>query len=410
MFKLRKPFFVILLIICLNSINLFGQKRELFYENYNIDTAKIGVLYLNLDNVNFFINNEFASEKTISYTLPGYKLIPKLSFAVYDNILLEAGVSFLHYWGTNKYPMYSYLGISNWESNKYQNFYHFLPFFRAKANFGDNFHIVFGNLYNNRNHNLITPLYNPEFSFSSDEEMGVQTLFNSKYFDSDIWLNWQSFIFKNDYHQEVFTFGASTKTKLPIKNKNISFYLPIQFLAQHKGGGLDTNYNKNQLIENLAFGLGLSFCPKRILDKISFDVSYINSFQNSIEEIPFQKGYGLYHNLSIEKQNFNLRFAYWIGKDFFSIYGSEHFFNYSTTTKGMIFNDINLLHTHFGYLLTSKNRYLIGLDVDLYYYMPFDGCREGYGYIKSSDYVDFSFGIYLKINPEFRLKNIKNTN
>lgn len=409
MVNIKKVIIVLFFIVFLSSIYSFGQKKELFYEDYKIDSNKTGILYFNLDNVNFFINNEFASEKTISYTLPGYRLTPKLSLALYDNILIEAGIIFLHYWGADKYPMYSYMGIPNWSSNKYQYFFHFLPYFRAKASLKENLHIVFGNLYNNKNHNLIEPINNPEYRFCSDEEMGVQILYNSKYFEVDTWLDWQSFIFKNDKHQEMFSFGVATKTNILSINDKLSFYIPLQFIIQHRGGGLDSVYDDNQSINNFAFGGGLSYSPKNFIDKVNLDFSCITSYQNSIESIPFKKGYGIYPKLSIEKQDFNLGLAYWFGKDFFSIYGSEHFFNYSTTTKDMVFDEISLIHAHLGYLLSSKRKYLIGFDFDVYYYMPFEGYREGYGDIYSSDYADFSFGIYLRINPEFKLRNLRNT-
>lgn len=71
----------------------------------------------------------------------------------------------------------------------------------------DHVNIVLGNIYGASNHNLIEPLYNPELNLTCDPEAGLQLLYDSKAFDLDVWVNWQSFIFREDVHQEAFTVG-----------------------------------------------------------------------------------------------------------------------------------------------------------------------------------------------------------
>ena len=186
--------YIIISFILLIPFSSFGQVNEMVYENPNIDSLESKNLYLVVDNLNFFKNNEFSSVKTRGYTLPGFRINPKLSLVLDNNILIEAGISLLKYWGgANTYPCYSYMDIPAWNSNDYQKGFHFLPYFRAQIMLKENLNIVFGNLYINNSHNLIYPLYNPELYLSSDPETGVQLLYDNKYFKSDLWINWQSF-------------------------------------------------------------------------------------------------------------------------------------------------------------------------------------------------------------------------
>ena len=146
MIKRIKPILILnLMIFCLaTSVN--GQNNTLSSQNPKIDTNDLNVLFLKVDNLNFFKDNEFKAEKVSGYTLPGFRLSPKLSLALHKNILLEAGVHLLNYWGANKYPCYSYLDISSWQGEQYQKGVHFLPLFRAQVSLKDNLHLVFGNL------------------------------------------------------------------------------------------------------------------------------------------------------------------------------------------------------------------------------------------------------------------------
>ncbi len=403
--KKRTNSLLLFISILFLSYNTIGQVNGMFYQNPKIDSNDIKKLYLVVDNLNFFQDNEFASEKIKGYTLPGFRLNPNLSYILDKNILLEVGFSLLHYWGANSYPCYSYSDISLWNSNDYQKGFHLLPFFRAQISLKDNLQLVFGNLYVNNNHNLILPLYNTELNLSSDPEAGIQLLYDSKYFASDLWVNWQSFIFRNDTHQEVFTFGLSTKTNLINPENKFQLYIPIQFLAQHKGGELDTlSPDLLQTWTNFAGGIGANYRVDKFIDYISFELFYSGFVQNVGKNSHFDNGYGIYPKLSVGAKDFKLNLSYWVSKDFMSIFGSPHFINISTATENMVFNKIRIIYSQLEYCYKKNKNYSLGFELNCIYYLPFTGYRKGYGDIISSDYADFSFGIYLKLNPRFKIK------
>ena len=82
-------------------------------------------------------------------------------------------------------------------------------------------------------------------------------LYDSRRFDLDVWVNWESFIFREDTHQEAFTVGLSGRYKLNDPDARFHFYAPVQGLAQHRGGEIDTIFtNSVQTLMNGAVGVG----------------------------------------------------------------------------------------------------------------------------------------------------------
>lgn len=114
----------------LQSQNLLEE--SLFTDKYTIGSDSKGVLALSIDNQSFFRNDEFDRNIVDGYTLPGFRLNPRLIFYPTSFVKLEAGLSLLKYWGTQKYPNVAYRGIADWKPDDYQWGFHLLPFFRAQ--------------------------------------------------------------------------------------------------------------------------------------------------------------------------------------------------------------------------------------------------------------------------------------
>lgn len=408
MIERRKPFIILIIIFFCLSSSIYGQNNVLFSQNPKIDSNEAKKLYLVVDNLNFFKDDEFKGEKVSGYTLPGFRLSPKLSFALNEKVLFEVGVHMLHYWGANKYPCYSYLDIANWEGGQYQEGLHFLPLLRAQISLRDNLQLVFGNLYVSNNHNLILPLYNTELNLSSDPESGLQILYDSKYFKSDLWINWQSFIFRNDNHQEVFAFGLSTKTNILNPDNKFQLCIPLQFIVQHRGGELDTQDNYMRTMFNFAGGIGIKYRLNKFIDYISLESYYAGFKSVNINcPTPFKKGYGIYNKLSLGVKGINFNFSHWVSEDFISIYGSPHFGNLSTNTPDLIFDKMQMLLLQMDYSYRIYKDVTIGFEGNLIYYFPFKGDRIGYPKVIRDKLMNFSFGLYLKLNPKFKLYSFR---
>ena len=229
------------LLFCLAEISFVPALRaqipdRVFKTDYQIDPEKRGELSVEIDNLSFFKDDEYTGSFMKGYTLPGLWLQAKAVYYPLGMLKLEAGVHLQRFWGANRYPNMAYQDIAHWKGEQYQKGFHALPWFRAQVALSDHVNIVLGDLYGAANHNLIEPLYNPELNMVADPEMGLQLLYNSRRLDLDVWVNWESFIFREDVHQEAFTVGLSTRFKLNDPDSRFHFYIPAQALAQHRGG------------------------------------------------------------------------------------------------------------------------------------------------------------------------------
>lgn len=72
MIKRIKPILILNFIIFCFVTSLKGQNNSLFTQNPKIDTNDLNILYLKVNNLNFFKDNEFKAEKVSGYTLPWF--------------------------------------------------------------------------------------------------------------------------------------------------------------------------------------------------------------------------------------------------------------------------------------------------------------------------------------------------
>lgn len=373
--------------------------------DYRIYPEEVKQLSFELDNISFFKNNEFDGSMLKGYTLPGLWVQPKFVFCPTDNIRLEAGAHLLLYSGAYQYPCFSYADIANWKGAQYQRGAHVLPYFRAQLALG-NVHFVLGNLYGGANHRLIDPLYNPELNLTADPESGIQVLYNSKHFDLDVWANWQSFIFRSDTHQEEFTFGVSSRVKFNEESSPVHCYMPVQILAQHRGGELDTiTTNSVQTLMNGAVGLGLTWnVNRRVLKRVNVEFDAAGYYQQAGKLWPFEKGFGLYGSAFVDLKDFRVKAGYWQCDNFVSMFGIPYFGAVAVAEKGATFDKPQTLYGSVEYSRTFGRHYAIGLKADVYQYYPGMMKRADGTTSKPGTLTGFSVGAYIRLNPSFLIK------
>lgn len=399
------------LLFCLAGTSfiytLYAQIPDrVFKTDFRIDPEKKGELSVEFDNLSFFKDDEYTGSFMKGYTLPGLWLQAKAVYYPLEMLKLEAGVHLQRFWGANRYPNMAYQDIAHWKGDQYQKGFHALPWFRAQVALSDHVNIVLGDLYGAANHNLIEPLYNPELNMVADPEMGLQLLYNSCRFDLDVWVNWESFIFREDIHQEAFTVGLSTRFKFNDPDSRFHFYAPLQVLAQHRGGEIDTILtNSVQTLMNGAVGIGGVWnTGHKIFKSVNVELDVAGYYQQAGKLWPFDNGYGVYARASADIYDFRVKTSYWRCHQFISMFGSPFYGAVSTSDEGLTFDDPSCVYFGLEYLRELAKGFSLGIDLDIYEHLPvvFRGTEQN-GY-KSFAKTSFSAGIYLRVTPSFLIK------
>lgn len=395
--------------ISINSVLCAQISDKVYKTDYRIIPERKGELLVEIDNISFFKDDEYTGNFLKGYTLPGFWLQAKAVYYPLENLKMEAGVHFLRFWGADRYPNMAYLDIANWKGNSYSKGVHVLPWFRAQVALSDHINIVLGDLYGGANHNLIEPLYNPELNMIADPEMGLQLLYNSSHFDLDMWVNWESFIFREDLHQEAFTVGLSSRYKLNDPTSRFHFYAPLQLLAQHRGGEIDTITTRSvQTLMNGAIGVGTIWnTGYSLLKNVNLEVDVAGYYQQAGDLWPLDNGYALYTRVSADISDFRVKASYWKCYDFVSMFGNPFYGAVSTCEAGTVFDNPSMAYVGVEYARVLAKGFSLGIDVDVYTHLPVTIQKIGQENIKTSSKTSFSAGIYLRINPSFLIKRFE---
>lgn len=380
-----------------------------FQMNTKFDEDKEGDLCFEIDNLNFFRNNEYAGKVQHGYSLPGLWIQPKLVYYPLHNLKLELGLHGLIYHGAQEYPNAIYRDIPRWEENGYQYGVHLLPFLRAHMVFTDYLSLVVGNIYGGSNHGLIAPLYNPEMNLSADPETGLQILLDTKPFRADVWLNWESFIFREDTHQEVFTVGLSSELRFNNPDSRFHFFMPVQGVIQHLGGEIDTiTVNSISSMANGSVGLGAQWnVNQKGLKDIRLATHFAGYTQLAGELWPKDSGYGSYTELSANIHDFHVKTGYWWNSDYISILGNPFFGALSLIEENGVYKNPHMFLLGAQYTKSFGKGYSLGVDLNIFHRFsdtlsdPINGSQS----VGAS--TSFAFGVYFRANPSFLLKKFK---
>ncbi len=409
----------ILALILLPAQESHAQAFETLYtEDTSIDSIPVGSLRAEVDALAFFHDNEYDSNIQKGYSLPGVRITPHLAFNPHRQINIEAGVSMLIFNGANKYPCYAYHDIATWKGNQYQRGAHFLPWVRLQASF-KHLDVVLGNIYGGSQHGLSAPLYNAEQNLSTDPEMGVQILTRRPHFQSDTWLNWQSYIYELDSHQEAFTVGESARIIWGKTDEAKSWrcFTPIQLTIQHRGGEQDTTAMGVQTLSNASIGLGIEGTPAlRHWDHLTAQTSALLSYQQKGHLWPFDTGMAWHSSVStrfLKHLTVSADYLY-APRQFASLFGNLFFGTISTKHPGTSYHGIHTLRTVIGYQYTFAKAYTLGTQLEAFsLHAPSHTAehaeteRESLVQPSLSEF-SFSFGIYFRMSPSILIKKCKN--
>lgn len=389
--------------------------RRMGYQPYRVDSTQTKTLGIELEALAFFKDNEFDGNVQRGYSLPGVRLQPRLTYTPIDEIKLELGLHATIYSGANKYPCYVFHDIATWKGDQYQSGAHLLPFFRATARF-KSITLAVGDIYGGATHGFVEPMYNPELILTDDPEMGFQMIVDTKRWHSDLWMNWQSYIFKESSHQEAFTVGWTQNInvwKRTKEDRTHSLNIPIQLVIQHRGGEQDNTKMGVQTIANGALGMGYEYkAPgNRIVTGVQAEVMALYCLQQSGNLWPFKNGPALWVKASVDFiRDLRVTAGFFSAKDFCSLYGSQYFGTLSTKRAGGRFDEMNTGLISLEYSRTFANAYTIGANLKAYIYktgslaLPADDTHPEPYTIPGEFRTPFSFGVYFRCSPSFVLK------
>ena len=374
--------------------------EQLATSDYRIDSSRVRSLRVALDNLTFFRDNEYSSSLTKGYSLPGLWLQPKFVLTPLSQVELELGLHALIFDGANKYPNYVYHDIARWKGTQYQRGAHLLPWFRARAAFR-HLTVVMGDIYGGQQHGLVTPLFNPETNLSQDPEMGFQLLWDRPHLHADTWLNWQSYIFEEDSHQEAFTVGSNWRVMYNDAQATLHWYSPVQLVIQHRGGEQDTTAMGVQTLCNASVGIGLRrHMARSPFSRFGAEANLLATYQQSGQLWPFDSGWALHAEaeatmrcgLDIHAGMFHAP------RHFASLYGN-HFFSTISVRNGASYKGITTAYLRADYHYTFARDYVLGVEAEAYQSWLGRSATE-----PRSQELNFSFGIYLRVHPEILLK------
>ena len=389
--------------------------RRMGYQPYRVDSTQTKTLGIELEALAFFKDNEFDGNVQRGYSLPGVRLQPRLTYTPIDEIKLELGLHATIYSGANKYPCYVFHDIATWKGDQYQSGAHLLPFFRATARF-KSITLAVGDIYGGATHGFVEPMYNPELILTDDPEMGFQMIVDTKRWHSDLWMNWQSYIFKESSHQEAFTVGWTQNInvwKRTKEDRTHSLDIPIQLVIQHRGGEQDNTKMGVQTIANGVLGMGYEYkAPgNRIVTGVQAEVMALYCLQQSGNLWPFKNGPALWVKASVDFiRDLRVTAGFFSAKDFCSLYGSQYFGTLSTKRAGGRFDGMNTGLISVEYSRTFANAYTIGANLKAYIYktgslaLPADDTHPEPYTIPGEFRTPFSFGVYFRCSPSFVLK------
>ena len=351
--------------------------QSLLTKKFLCDTCE-RKLYLRFESTAFMKNNEYLSKYAIGKTGIGFNAKPTIEYFFNKNTKINIGVYLLKYSGLTEFTQS-------------------IPIFTLQHKLAKGNELIFGNIYGNLNHELAEPLYRFGRYYTNNIEYGFQYLHKSKYFETDLWLNWEKFIFSGDPFQEEFTVGNHSKLKL-INTSKFKLKGDFQSTLSHKGGEIDEFEGPAINLFSGAYGFDMDFIFKHIKCGISQKRFWYRGSNIPLSGPNFQHfnhGKGNYITSYLMHKVFNFKAGYWKGEKFISPKGEYLFMNISE-------DDINLKQDVREILtgkFTLKRKISKNLRLELR--------TEIYLDLDKPNTPDYTYGFYFVANELFFLKKLR---
>ena len=335
-------------------------------------------LSLRLESTSFFQNNEYINDFTKGFTGIGFYAKPTVEYYFTESTKVNGGVYLVKYSGVD-------------------DFTQTLPIFTIQQKIGKHIDLVFGSVYSTLNHGLEEPLLRFDRYYQDNVEYGIQFLYNTESIKSDLWINWDKFIFPGDPIQEEFEVGLVSDFKVWSSDK-WQLNIPLQALFVHKGGQIDTSPNSVANLSNQMIGVKLKY---QVSEHQSIRLEPL-FFGYQGKPLPatdpnaqlFDRGNGFYLKATYETKVFSSMLGYWRGQQFIAPFGESLFLSVSDFDATFSDASRRLITGKFSIEKSISESINLVLRTNAYY----DYENRDFAY---------NYGLYFLINEAFFINKIK---
>lgn len=361
--------FLLLTALVLFSFHATAQSPFHYLQNTPSTPKDSGSVRLQCNALTFFKNNEYFSPVIKGYTLPGVKASFNTEYSFSQKTWAQAGAESTLYFGDSTFRQVRPI----WSINTY---------------ISDSTLLTFGRLNDSRLHNLPVFLYNTEQLLLPTSENGIQLTTNKQAIESEVWMNWNSFLYWNEKKQEELYGGASIiKNFLP--KKKVSVSTPFFLTAYHKGGQIDSTKLPIQTIINIAGGVIIKHKSSKASHAFRFLVSNYND-QTTKDLRKYKDGTGILAEITGERKHIYYELSYWKGKKYYSPIGEPIYMSlpYDIFSKPTESRELIIPKIYYHKELTTGVKLLTGAEI---YYSLED------------KQLDYSFSLYIASNIDLLL-------
>lgn len=368
------------ILLFYSSIHGFSQlNNSVFNIPAGLNMADSNKLFLGIENGNFFKNNYYYNNFEVGYKEIGWFLQPTLEYCPTGDTRLLAGVHMLKYSGL-------------------EDLSRFTPVLSFQYKIAEGIDLIIGTIYGTTNHKLIEPVFEFDRYNTNHVENGFQFLFDKKHVWSDLWMNWETFIFDRSPIQEQFTVGTSTMIKLNDPDSRLLVQIPIQTLITHHGGMHTIQNAPVQTYFNYVYGIDLDYkLEGKLFQNLALRTYMVNYQDLSfVQEQPFRQGSGFYPNIIIEGKFLDLMLGYWNAHKFIAARG-EYLFQSVSEIDSSYTEDHRELIT---FKLALHHTISRGIEV---------GARlEAYKDLINRN-IDYTYSLFIAFNRKLFLHDIKSS-
>ena len=378
--KYRVFFFLVIL-----SMDLWAQYDQGSFMSYQfIQEEDHRKLYLSVENQNLFWNNEFFNAIAHGYTTFGTLLNTSFRYHATPDFLIEGGLHMLQFYGEN--------GMSRVR-----------PLFRIHYQPIRPLSILMGTLHGGLHHGYIEPFYQFERFMTAPPETGLQILYQSVHWDSDLYLDWTQYLPPGSTGKnESFTLGWTNEFRLLDPERNVNLSIPVQGLMVHLGGPGDSLNQPVESLFNASVGIHSSWKLRGFFQELGA-VAHVAWYRDLSPEKTqtHLRGHAFYPNLYTKGRWFQLVLGYWRGHQFMAPLGNPIFSSVSDKFATLTFPERELLlfKISFDYPIAE------GLNMGIRYenYLDLRGTVAN----EKEPENNYSYGVYITFNRDFLLTEIR---